>query len=410
MSELLVGRPIGLEGEPVRLRVRLRELLEGALRLDILTAYHDEATFHYARSVLDELLSSAAEVRLLLGGNAPLRPGHGTSALALLDEHAARTRIRILRPAGGLLHPKIYLVRGPGEAAHMVLGSSNFTRGGLTKNIELNVHLDGTTDTARQSITQATTYFDHLWQHGTPADIAYWRSVESLPAPDPAPVVDLANSGLPAPILLGRPATARGEQQPDEDQVDSGDFTFAIQLSPTEVDRAPWSESPGTATVYLSTRQPALVALFGARRAGRPAAQKTRRPGEDSETRNFEVPVVAHGLRSMRGQSTRSRATLQTRWRGDTEPKPLTELRFDWSVETRAFFAEDFGRTPTVGDVLIFRWAVDEGVLISPLDLYMVTGDDTVLARALERGTPRSDRRLRYAFLPESAWPETEAI
>ena len=62
-------------------------------------------------------------------------------------------------------HPKCYLLYA-GPEATLIVGSSNFTAGGIVQNIELNLRLDLAAD--HPTIVSARMIFDHLWNMTPP--------------------------------------------------------------------------------------------------------------------------------------------------------------------------------------------------------------------------------------------------
>jgi len=100
-------------------------------------------------------------------------PFNRTSARALgkLIEVLRAGNMEVRRYEKAFLHAKAYIVTAPGRAfgkpEGIIVGSSNLTGAGLTRNLELNL---GRHD--RPVVEQARRWFDDLWDDAAPYDLA----------------------------------------------------------------------------------------------------------------------------------------------------------------------------------------------------------------------------------------------
>jgi hypothetical protein len=83
------------------------------------------------------------------------------NSAALAKAHGLKTAIKILNPAGGTNHAKVYLGRR-GSTASALIGSANLT-GGLVSNIEAGVLLYG--KISDEPISAAWQFGEQLWKH-----------------------------------------------------------------------------------------------------------------------------------------------------------------------------------------------------------------------------------------------------
>jgi superfamily II DNA or RNA helicase len=153
------------------------------LDVAIATAYFNPAGFALLAPQLREALEKGGSVRLLLGAEAV--PAHRPPAVenipALVDEAALTSRdhlgfsaeadnsakafcewlqhdsVRARRLTSEFLHGKAYLVTT--HATSAIVGSSNFTSAGLSRNLELNL---GSYEEA--TVKRVAAWFDRIWE------------------------------------------------------------------------------------------------------------------------------------------------------------------------------------------------------------------------------------------------------
>lgn len=149
----------------------------------IATAYFNPAGFKLLANQLEQVVAKGGSVRLLLGAEAV--PAHRPPATdeipSLIDEAAlssrdrlgftaeadsnarllnkwlSRENVHVRRLSSEFLHGKAYLVTTHTTSA--IVGSSNFTFSGLSRNLELNL---GTYEEA--TVERVTAWFDRIWE------------------------------------------------------------------------------------------------------------------------------------------------------------------------------------------------------------------------------------------------------
>jgi superfamily II DNA or RNA helicase/HKD family nuclease len=162
----------------------LRQFLDSASRVFVQVAYLRESGAELLHEAIEGLLARAGGLRILVGGDfAQTEP----QALRYFRELKGDTEIRLVSSSGiGGFHPKYYLFYA-GDSASLVVGSSNFTAGGLRDNMELNLHVE--LPATHELIVGAQRIFDTLWQATPPltdermADyVRFWKQYhESAP-------------------------------------------------------------------------------------------------------------------------------------------------------------------------------------------------------------------------------------
>jgi HKD family nuclease len=112
-----------------------------------------------AAPVLEQMVVRGAEVRLIAGVDFQLTD---LTAIERFDRPPSAARIYLSsQPSGrATFHPKVYLIESKHNAVAIV-GSSNFTGGGLVDNLEANILLRSTPDDP--VIARVREYHDKLW-------------------------------------------------------------------------------------------------------------------------------------------------------------------------------------------------------------------------------------------------------
>lgn len=143
--------------------VKLRELLAqqflSAQSADIHMAYLLNSGVHLLEPELRHFLDKGHRLRVLAGGDFGLTE---PEALRLLQEWGAQVRIYASANVAGF-HPKSYRFHHPDGRITFIVGSSNFSRGGLADNVELNLMLK--LDQAHPVVQQAVSIFERLWDN-----------------------------------------------------------------------------------------------------------------------------------------------------------------------------------------------------------------------------------------------------
>ncbi len=162
----------------------LRTRLEG-LRptwLAVLTAYFDAETF----DLLEQLSGESVQLtRLLLGENGGSRSAW-RAAQQFATKAGARRDVRVARASWGLMHAKLVLAESA-RVRTAIIGSSNFTNGGMERNLELNCLIEAPVS-ERSSVHQLRAVFDELFARSTKPDPSTWtRLIKAAPASNPEP-------------------------------------------------------------------------------------------------------------------------------------------------------------------------------------------------------------------------------
>jgi len=137
----------------------LARLLPMAGEACIQVAYLRVSGIELLREPLSELARRGGRLRLLTCGDfSQTEP----EALRFLRELGGRTEVRMVSSSGLQgFHPKCYLLTS-GRYSVLVVGSSNFTGGGLRDNVELNLALELPGE--HETIVGARRIFDSLWE------------------------------------------------------------------------------------------------------------------------------------------------------------------------------------------------------------------------------------------------------
>jgi SNF2 family DNA or RNA helicase/HKD family nuclease len=166
------------------LHLRLKEISDGGIEICIATAFFSLDALYLIGDVLD----SVTKVRILFGDDADARQRglllqklRLQSDVDLLEERNSSPNLSALKKVEALFvagkiearcytskkfHAKAYLVKRPAYPKEAgILGSGNFTRAGLTQNIELNVAL-----TIEQA-AQLDAWFEARWSEAVLDDV-----------------------------------------------------------------------------------------------------------------------------------------------------------------------------------------------------------------------------------------------
>lgn len=108
---------------------------------------------------LRHFLDRSHRLRVLAGGDFGLTE---PEALRQLREWGAQVRLYASADVAGF-HPKSYRFHHADGRVTFIVGSSNFSRGGLTDNVELNLMLE--LDQAHPVVQQAVSIFERLWDN-----------------------------------------------------------------------------------------------------------------------------------------------------------------------------------------------------------------------------------------------------
>ena len=122
---------------------RLSELLKKAdpnnSSLNIMVAYAHETFLTHIRNSLEKFVDGGGNIEAIIGVDS-----RGTSKIALswlLDLLGFKRLYVYHNPGDGTFHPKIFVFKEK-KTAHLLVGSSNLTGGGLSQNFELNLEIE----------------------------------------------------------------------------------------------------------------------------------------------------------------------------------------------------------------------------------------------------------------------------
>ena len=141
-------------GADVGMLDALRQTLAEADQAICCSAFVNRAGVHLVEPQLAALGTSARVVVTSAFGG----PSTATAMSALQDTGA---RLRVVNPARGTFHPKLFVAR-TGGTCRALIGSANLTSG-LVTNIEVGVLLEGRPDDPQ--LDTAWTVARRLWEH-----------------------------------------------------------------------------------------------------------------------------------------------------------------------------------------------------------------------------------------------------
>lgn len=267
----IVGSRIPTAGV-VDVRDQLLEIADrGPDCIGIFTAYFGVESFTFLRDL------SAAGVRsvdVLLAANGSNRAAwEAAKAYALAA--TGSIRVRVARGhVGSILHPKLVIVDEPTTAGALI-GSSNFSAGGLWGNVELNVYLTEDKPLATgSSVGVLHNVFRDAFGSSTAPSPAEWdRLIAAAPtrSPGTSGVRAPGNGWLPAlgsPIsVVGIPAATGPVAPPPALPATAPGAptgatynTLLLQLSAADVRRQPW-DTAGAGTNQTNLPRGALATL-----------------------------------------------------------------------------------------------------------------------------------------------------
>jgi len=116
----------------------LSEMLSRTKSLDIAVGYFHISGYERIGQEVQRLLERGGKVRVLLGNLRREELTRSTARLLLHLIELPPVEVRTIKPRR--LHAKLFLARGSDGIVHILLGSSNLTRGGLIENVELNTY------------------------------------------------------------------------------------------------------------------------------------------------------------------------------------------------------------------------------------------------------------------------------
>lgn len=120
-------------------------------------------------SALAHFLARGGKVVMTVGADVFGSGSYGSdmeavrTLLATFDAHE-RAKLFLYHEQGRTFHPKIYLFTGREEAL-VIVGSSNWTKGGLSENVEASVvlHLDLSVPEQQAALDELISVFEEYW-------------------------------------------------------------------------------------------------------------------------------------------------------------------------------------------------------------------------------------------------------
>jgi hypothetical protein len=151
-------------------RVRLLFGVEAPRDAELRRPNLGENPQHFEARMMREGLKEAEAATRAARDRFPFTRG-GVAALHRLIHRLRGQNIEVRRYERAFMHAKAYIFVPPANAidgkAGVIVGSSNLTGGGLSRNLELNI---GRYDDP--VVEQARTWFDALWEEADPVDFA----------------------------------------------------------------------------------------------------------------------------------------------------------------------------------------------------------------------------------------------
>lgn len=145
-------------------RRRLLKLIDECKSFQWATAWASES------DVLDAALASDKMTFMVIGTHQYF------TAPEVLDQCLDITEVRVMHPKGPMFHPKLYAF-DLGRRVEIFVGSSNLTAGGLAKNIECGVFLNG--EWSSPSLQKLTAHIEALWGDAKELDAGFSASYKA---------------------------------------------------------------------------------------------------------------------------------------------------------------------------------------------------------------------------------------
>lgn len=139
-------------------RMEIEALFEDAQRFECMVAFAKMSGWRDIKAPLEKALSEGMKARLAVGLNFyHTDPDLLLALFRLGDKHKHQLKL-YLSDSQYTFHPKIYAFESS-DVCKVVVGSANFTQGGLVENYEASVLID---DPRGAMMEQITGHFDHL--------------------------------------------------------------------------------------------------------------------------------------------------------------------------------------------------------------------------------------------------------
>jgi HKD family nuclease len=117
-----------------------RRELRGAKEFAFASALVSSTGVAAIRESLQHCLAHGGVGKILIGIDLPTDPKALETLLAISQKHSGRLELKYFRPLKSqIFHPKLYVFKSRSGKSTAIIGSSNFTSGGLNKNYEANL-------------------------------------------------------------------------------------------------------------------------------------------------------------------------------------------------------------------------------------------------------------------------------
>ncbi|MCK4797647.1 MAG: NgoFVII family restriction endonuclease [Spirochaetes bacterium] len=140
---------------------KIKDLLKSSDKISIAVAFLENSGVATIRQSLEETKKNKESISIITGLDFGI-----TSPEALQELHNLKVSCNIFKNAR--FHPKLYIFEKNNNEVTVIIGSSNFSKGGLSTNYEANVILTG--NISEVPIKEAFEYYSYLYSKSVPLD------------------------------------------------------------------------------------------------------------------------------------------------------------------------------------------------------------------------------------------------
>jgi len=206
----------------------LRRHLSSCDGLSICVAYISPSGFESVGHELDDILNNGAPLSIVISEETTRSDGE--FLLRLAQKHPG-IHARVYPTEVAFMHSKVYLLREK-DRVHVLVGSSNLTRGGLETNIESN--LAGSFASDHPIVRQWHEDFGIIWSRAIALESAIDRLREPLPA-GKGINMEMPKGSSEHPLPVGTNVVVHGERGKvlAVEPIGTGRFRYEILLEPS---------------------------------------------------------------------------------------------------------------------------------------------------------------------------------
>lgn len=206
----------------------LRTHLPSCAAVSICVAYVSPSGFETIRHELDDVLNNESVLSIVISEETTRADGE--FLLRLIRKHP-RIQARVYPTELAFMHSKVYLLKER-DRVHVLVGSSNLTRGGLETNIESN--LAGSFASDHPISRQWHENFDMIWSRGIALESAIDRLREPLSA-GKGISMEMPKNSAEHPLPVGTIVVVHGERGKvlTVENIGTGRFRYEILLEPS---------------------------------------------------------------------------------------------------------------------------------------------------------------------------------